>query len=387
MKVAIIDDIAAHYRLLLFQKLSLQKDPEYFLFASERSHNGVSIIDTEFAELPAVKGGINWTFIKNIVAFKIIFWQKGVFKIAARGDFDVYIFPGEFQILSTWLAIAICKIRNKKVVFWGHGSYGNEKNIKKYLRQLFNKLPDAYLLYNKRAKDLLIQQGINGEKLFLINNSLNYDTHVKIRESITQDSMNSIRKNLSFKNKELPLVLFIGRFTKEKKIEQLIRGIDILNKRDENVNCVLIGDGEQKDFLENLVINLNLENNISFYGPSYNEGVNGLLLSIADCCVSPGNVGLNAIHSMTFGTPVITHNDSSSQGPEVSSVIENFTGELFEKNNLDDLVDKIQKIVFVKGKKHYRNNCLKIVDDSYNPTYQVKVFNKLIQYLTVKETS
>jgi len=382
MKVCIIDGIAAHYRLLLFQKLSQQLDIEYSIFASRKTHNGIAIIDSNLAGLDISHGGLNWTFIDNIVIFKRIIWQHDVIKIAAKNIFDIYIFPGEFHILSTWIAVAICKIRKKKVVFWGHGSYGNEKFIKKYLRQLFNKLPDAYLLYNERAKELLMKEGIKSKKLFLINNSLNYDSQILIRDSITKEAISLLKKSLFFINEDLPTLLFLGRLTKEKKIDQLIKSIDILHRMGKKVNCVIVGGGEQENFLKQLVFSLQLENWVHFYGPSYDEAENGLLLCMADCCVSPGNVGLNAIHSMSFGTPVITHNDLKHQGPEVSSIIENFTGELFERDNIDNLVEKIEEVIFVKGKKYYRDNCIKIVDDYYNPYYQIKIFSSLVQYLT-----
>lgn len=384
MKVAIIDGIAAHYRLALFQKLSQQIDTEYSFFASKKTINGIAIIDPNLAEVAVSEGGLNWTFLNNIVVFKRIVWQKDVLQIAAKKDFNIFIFIGEFHVLSTWIAVAICKLRKKKVVFWGHGSYGNEKFIKKYLRQLFNKLPDAYLLYNQRAKELLIEEGLKNENLFLINNSLDYDAHIQIRESIIDEATSSLKKSLFPMSDGLPTLLFIGRLTKEKKIDQLINSIDILHRRGKKVNCLIIGTGDEDLFLKKLVISLNLEEYVYFYGSSYNESENGLLLSMADCCVSPGNVGLTAIHSMSFGTPVIAHNDLSNQGPEVSSIIENQTGELFERNNVDNLADKIIELIFEKGKTHYKDNCIKIVDDYYNPYYQINVFRSVVQYLSEK---
>ena len=55
--------------------------------------------------------------------------------------------------------------------------------------------------------------------------------------------------------------------------------------------------------------NLNLQDQIWFYGACYDESKLGELIFNADLCVSPGNVGLTAVHSMGYGTPVITHNN------------------------------------------------------------------------------
>ena len=42
--------------------------------------------------------------------------------------------------------------------------------------------------------------------------------------------------------------------------------------------------------------------------------------------VSPGNVGLTAIHSLSYGTPVLTHNNFNNQMPEVESIQPGFNG-------------------------------------------------------------
>jgi glycosyltransferase involved in cell wall biosynthesis len=386
MRVSIIDGIAAHYRLSIFQKLSKQSEPEYSFFASNKPLNGIRTIDTKLAYLPISEGGIRWKFIDNIVIFGRIFWQKGVISIAAKGNFEIFVFPGEFQIISTWLAVFICKKRGKKTVFWGHGSYGNEKKIKKFIRSSFNRLPDAYLVYNEMSKNILVSEGLEPGKLFLINNSLNYDLHLEIRNKIKEDKIKLLRNELFPKNSSFPIVVFIGRLTKGKKIDQLIKSIDLLKKRGKMVNCLVIGIGEQEGLLMKMVKDLEIIDQVCFYGSNYDEYINGQLLYIADCCVSPGNVGLTAIHSMTFGTPVITHNELINQMPEVSTIIENITGELFDVNNIDHLADKIQKILFESGKENYKKNCMKIIDELYNPYFQVNVFNNLIKYLMIKDT-
>lgn len=47
----------------------------------------------------------------------------------------------------------------------------------------------------------------------------------------------------------------------------------------------------------------------------------------ADLCVSPGNVGLTAMHSLVFGCPVITHNCFEWQMPEFEAIQPGITGD------------------------------------------------------------
>lgn len=385
LKIAIIDDLAAHYRLALFRMLSQKDDPEYTIFASGKSHNGVAVIDPVLASLLVDKGGLRWNHVDNIVVFQRIIWQRDIIRISLKCDFDIYIFPGEFHIASTWIASIICRLRNKKTAFWGHGVYGNEKFLKKILRNLFNHLPDAYLVYSERSARLMIQNGIPSDNLFVINNSLNYDVHKNIRKSITNENLIKIRASLFKKEPDLPVMIFIGRLTKEKQLELLLKSIDILHQGGSKTNCVIIGAGERETILKKIVNSFNLDDYVIFYGPEYDENKNGLLISMADCCVSPGNVGLNAIHSLSFGTPVITHDDLKNQGPEVSSVIPGVTGELFKRNNPVDLSEKIFELIFHRGKSHYSANCFKIIDDYYNPYYQMEVMDSMIKYLSGKK--
>lgn len=83
----------------------------------------------------------------------------------------------------------------------------------------------------------------------------------------------------------------------------------------------------RKQQLQQQVKSYNLANNIWFYGACYDEIKNAALIYNADLCVSPGNVGLTAMHSMVFGTPVITHNDFKWQMPEFEAIEPGKTGD------------------------------------------------------------
>jgi glycosyltransferase involved in cell wall biosynthesis len=74
-----------------------------------------------------------------------------------------------------------------------------------------------------------------------------------------------------------------------------------------------------------------------FVGAEYNQQALGHLFERHDVCVSPGNVGLTAIHAMSFGCPVATHSDVSRQMPEASAVIPGLTGTLFDFGKSDSL--------------------------------------------------
>ena len=99
---------------------------------------------------------------------------------------------------------------------------------------------------------------------------------------------------------------------------------------------------------------------------------------LADCCVSPGNVGLTAIHSLSLGTPVITHGNYFNQGPEVESVIQNETGLFFKENNVVSLSEVIDDMILNRKKLTMETSCIDQVKKYWNPKNQADIFEKAI---------
>jgi glycosyltransferase involved in cell wall biosynthesis len=99
---------------------------------------------------------------------------------------------------------------------------------------------------------------------------------------------------------------------------------------------------------------------------------------LSECCVSPGNVGLTAIHSLSLGTPVITHGNFYNQGPEVESVIQDETGLFFEENNVASLSDVIDNMILNKKKLLMETKCIEQVTRYWNPGKQAEIFNEAV---------
>ena len=78
---------------------------------------------------------------------------------------------------------------------------------------------------------------------------------------------NKLDKNLQSKN----YFLNIGRLTRQKNQQLLVNLFSILKKENKNFNLYIIGDGEKKIFLNNLIKKLNLSENVFLLG--YKENV------------------------------------------------------------------------------------------------------------------
>lgn len=365
---------------MLWSKLITSNDFEFHFFYGKNNKLNIKEIDFNKKEFRNQK--IKLHHVKNLwVSNNILVWQKGVIRKCFKDKFDVAIFLGEFQVLSTWLAMIICKIRGIKVVYWSHGLYGNESLLKKYLRLFFYNTANKLLLYENRAAKLLIDEGIDKFKIDIIYNSLNYDAHLNLRNSIEKSSINKFKNELTFKNIDLPYLVFVGRLTKIKKLDLLIKALSAINKDEIILNLLLIGEGGIKEELINLVDELSQRDYVQFYGSCYNEEKLANFVYFSELCVSPGNVGLTAIHSMSFGTPVCTHNNFSNQMPEVEAIKEGSTGIFFEENDLYSLSKSIESwMLQSKYRQDIRKECYKIIDEKYNPYYQIGVLKKILKF-------
>ena len=368
-------NIAPLYSRPLWLKLSASSNVEYVFYSSRKGYSGIKTIDISESKSINRDAQFNWLFLKNIYIRDILFYQIGAAYKCLTTDFSAYIFNAEAQCISNWFAAIICRLRKKPVLFWGHGLHGSEKWMKKTVRLFFYRLADYHLIYGNRSRLLMKESGFNPEKLFTVYNSLDFEAHTELYASQNLNDLEKFKKSLFPESSINPVVIFIGRLTKEKKINYLLQAIALCKSRDIDINCLIVGGGSESDSLRKLSLSLGLEKSVCFFGPSYDEKINAQMIMIADCCVSPGNVGLTAIHSMSLGTPVITHNNLSNQGPEAEAIIEKKTGLLFDENNVRSLSDTIENLIFNLKKSSMETNCVEQIKEFWNPINQASIFD------------
>lgn len=381
IKLRYYTNIAPHYRKSLWELLLKDKDININIFfgRSSKHHRIKEIVLTQDI---FDQEKLRLHNLKNIRLFNILVFQIGTIKDAIKNKPDVALFLGQAYIISTWLAAIIYKLKGVKVFFWGHGLYGNESLIKKCFNIYFIKIADVYLVYNNYSKNILIKNKINSAKIYVIYNSLDYSSSIGFRNQFISFKKS---ENLSFfKSPDKYLLVYIGRLIPQKKIHLLINAVLHLNRNKYEYNLLIIGDGSERNILEEYARNGVINKYIHFYGALYDEYNIGKYLSLADLCVSPGNVGLTAIHSLSYGTPVATHNNFTSQMPEFEAIKEDKTGFFFEENSYIDIANKtVLWFSNIQNKDRIRKSCYQVIDDKYNPYFQLSVLKNCINNILV----
>ena len=139
-----------------------------------------------------------------------------------------------------------------------------------------------------------------------------------------------------------------------------------------------MGDGVERKTLEELTTKYGLRNQVWFYGACYDEVTNAELIYNADVCVTPGDIGLTAIHCLSFGTPCITHNDYTHQGPEFEAIKPWETGCFFNSGDVNNLIKVINEwFEHNRDREEIRRKCYEEIDEQWTPSFQLNVLKSV----------
>lgn len=367
MKFLQHDNIAAHYRTAIYKIMDKELGCD-FCFGDR--WEDIKKMDYTNLSNKVIE-------VHNIIFPKGIYYQKGILRLT-KADYDAYIIIGETKCISTWLFCLKMRMfhPDKKVYFWSHGWYGKENAIAKIVKKLFFKLPNSGIfLYGNHARELMIKEGFDPNKLYVIHNSLDYDVQLSLRNSLNVS--NVYQEHFGNDNKN---IVFIGRLTKVKQLELLLNAVKKLKEQGEFVNVTLIGDGEERVNLEKLAADNGIERQIWFYGACYDERKNAELIYNADLCVSPGNIGLTAIHVLMFGCPAVTNNDFNHQMPEFEAVKDGETGAFFAADDSDALAETISQWFsnHKNDREEIRKACYDEIDNQWTPYYQINLIKDVL---------
>lgn len=365
MKILQIYNIAPHYRSAIFQMIDRELGCDLVV--------GDKVADIKKMDYSLLTHKV--TEVHNVPFIKYFYFQKGVPSLI-RADYDAYIVTGDTHCISNWFLLFLsCLYPKKKVFLWSHGMLGKEIWLKRIIIRLFYALADGAFIYNERSRKMMIDLGIPPKKLTTVYNSLDYDVQLPIRNSLT--TCDIYKRHFCNDNKTL---VFIGRLTAVKRLDMIIDAMHVLAQRGEYYNFVFVGDGIMRKELEEQVRVLNLHKQVWFYGACYDEKTNAELIYNADLCVSPGNIGLTAIHVMMFGCPAITNDDFNHQMPEFEAIKDGQTGGFFKEGDVESLADAIS-IWFEQHDNErdgVRRACYHMIDSKWNPHNQIKILKSVL---------
>lgn len=367
-KVAIIYPYTPHYRSAVFRELVEYREPIEFDVIS-----GQNTIDKSI-RTNTLNADIDHAPLNNLT-IGIITIQFGLLGRILKNDYHSLVFLGNPYIITTWLYALIARILGIRVFFWTHGWLSADNSLKTVIRNVFYRLANGLLLYGDRAKDIGINHGFRPDSLFPIYNSLDYELQQRTRQQLI-DSNGSPEDVLPTAIANSIYFACVARLTAACQFDVAIEALALLKKAHTKIPLVLIGTGPEADKLRALANDRQVE--VFFLGEQYSEDLIGNVLFNSRAVVSPGKVGLTAMHSLAYGTPVITHGDFSTQMPEYEAITPGKTGDFFKKGDPQDLANTLLRWHNKPRTQEEREACIQVIEEKYNPRTQARLIRDAI---------
>lgn len=235
----------------------------------------------------------------------------------------------DFVIGTTHAINSVITLFKKKVQIIGceHFNYGSCSKSSNRLRKFFyQKLNAVVLLTQNDAKHYAF---LSPEKVFVIPNSLSFSC----------DEPAELEKKR---------IIAAGRLTYQKGFDMLIQASAIMKQEIPDWKLDIYGDGEDKDKLENMIINTGVEDFVQIHPPT--EKIKEEMMNASIFVLSSRFEGfaLISIEAQACGVPIVSFD--CPEGP--SELITNEKdGYLVESGNIELLAEKVVSLALDKVKR------------------------------------
>lgn len=298
-------------------------------------------------------------FLQSRLSFLIIFIISFIplFLLIRASKPDYLIFH-----LITSLPILVSNLIKKKTKFILRISGLPKYNLfRKFLwKNLGKNIYKVTCPTNGTINDLRLLKIFNDDKITLLR-----DPIINIKELL---KMKNKKNYLNFDDKDFSIVA-IGRLTKQKNFKLLIKCFDQVLNLKKNSKLFIIGEGEQRNFLQKLIEKKNLSQKIFLLGFQknvFNYLKNANLFILSSLWEDPGWVLMEAAMCNTL---ILSSN--CRNGPK-EFLEDNRGGVLFENNSIQDFLSKFKQITELDQKQ--------IIEKKFFSKKKAKLFTNFNHY-------
>ncbi len=332
----------------------------------------VNIGNTEFFyENEINKLGSNIFYITSYKKNPIKY-TKELVSLIRKKDYDIiHCNMSSAVFLFPLLAAKLSK--TKTIIAHAHNNY-SDKGLFKHIIHSINKkfigfLADEFYACSKSAGEYFFSKKILKSKKFkIIYNGIDIE-----KFKYSENNRNKIRKKLGIKDNTF-LIGHVGRFSLPKNHDFIIDIFSDIQKKDENVNLLFIGNGELKDKIKNKVSKLKLNNKVIFL--SNRDDVNELL-SACDVFLFPSlyeGLGIALVEAQCAKLPCVT----GTNIPKEAKISDNYTT-LDLKEISETWAKEVLKYKYKKSNSNINydlydiNKCVLKLEKEYSNFAKIKI--------------
>ena len=274
------------------------------------------------------------TFKEGIKAIKILRLKKKVMIDAIKKlDSDIII---STRIFTNKL---LGEYGKGYLIGWEHNHHNNDKSYQKEFMDSCKNL-DKVILVSKSLKEdyeiLFKENNIKCKCVFIPNFVKNIDNSVS---------------NLNNNN-----LISVGRLSYVKGYDDLIDVFKIINEKNNNINLNIVGDGEERNNLQNKINSLNLSNKVKLHGFLTQDYINKLYDNSCIYLMTSltESFGLVLVEAMSKGIVPIVFD--SAQGAK-DIIDNNINGFLIKNRNKEEMANLVLDLINDKNRlKELSNN-------------------------------
>lgn len=153
--------------------------------------------------------------------------------------------------------------------------------------------------------------------------------------------------DLSKKDKDKFTIICVSRVTPRKGIRFLIQAFSILLKRYDYLKLIIVGDGNERLSLEDLVQGLGINDKVVFTGPISHDKVSEYYQKSSIFVLPSLNEGMSntMLEALACGLPLV----ATDTGGTKELVVDNKNGFIVKMKDSNDLAEKIEKFLLNKN--------------------------------------
>lgn len=233
---------------------------------------------------------------------EILEWQPDI--IHTNFEFSTFALA---QRIAKQLHIPIVHTYHTVYEDYTHYFSPNHALGKVTVRRLSKKIlskTDAVIAPSEKVKNLLESYAVD-KPIYTIPTGIDLQIH----SPVSKKQMDELKSRLSISENDF-VVLSLGRLAKEKNVDELIHNLAEMDS--EGIKMVIVGDGPDKERLENLAKECGMANKILFTGMVEPDKVNEYY-QMADVFVSASTSetqGLTYIEAIANGLPAVCKKDA-----------------------------------------------------------------------------
>lgn len=216
--------------------------------------------------------------------------------------YDVKILHSSFIVPTGFIGVLLKKFMKIRLIITVHGPadfYTIPKFLRKFLLLILNRADSVITVSKHLELDMRGQLGLKNIKTIL-NGVKGFDVS-EYNNLKTIKGLNINREN------NRPIVISTGRLVKIKRIELLIKSLEIVKRSYPNLKAIILGEGIERENIERLIDKLELRKNVIMPG-WVSEMVKRKCLAISNIFVHLSReegLSLSLLESQMAGLPAV----------------------------------------------------------------------------------